>query len=72
MKLMFVNETLSKYIYMGSCFKAFIIRNTMVQSEFNLEIRFSSYVFLRFYRTQINGMEKIICNYYWVPHFLRA
>jgi hypothetical protein len=44
----------------------------MVQSEFNLEIRFSSYDFFRFYCTQINGMEKIICNYYWVPHFLRA
>ena len=30
---------------MGSCFKGFITRNTMVQSEFNLDTRFSIYDF---------------------------
>jgi hypothetical protein len=32
----FINKILSKYIYVGSCFEGFIIRNTIVQSEFNL------------------------------------
>ena len=30
---MFVNKILSKYIHVRSCFKKFIIRNTMVQSD---------------------------------------
>jgi hypothetical protein len=45
MKLIFVNETLSKYIHVWSCFEAFIIINTMVQLEFNLDTRFNSYDF---------------------------
>jgi hypothetical protein len=67
---MFINETLFKYIHMGSCFEAFIIGNTMVQSEFNLDTRFSSYDFFSLYHTQINEMENVI--YTSVPHFLCA
>jgi hypothetical protein len=69
-ELMFVNETLSKYIYMGSYFEVFIIRNIMVQSKFNLDTRFSSYNLFSLYHTQINEMKKVICTS--VPHFLRA
>ena len=42
---MFFNKILSKYIYVGSCFEEFIIKNTMVQSKFNLDIYFVNYRF---------------------------
>jgi hypothetical protein len=45
MKLMFVNKILSKYIYVRSCLEVFIVKNIMVQSEFNLDISFSTYDF---------------------------
>jgi hypothetical protein len=35
----------------GSCFEAFVIRNTMVQSGFNLDTRFSSYNFFLVYKS---------------------
>ena len=42
---MFGNKILSKYIHVRSCFEGFIARNTMVQSDFNLDTWFSSYDF---------------------------
>jgi hypothetical protein len=45
---MFVNKILSKYIYVGSCFEEFIIRNKMMQSEFNLDTYFIGTTFQKF------------------------
>jgi hypothetical protein len=45
MKLMSVNKILSKYIHVESCFDAFIIKNIMMQLEFNLDTRFNKVVF---------------------------
>jgi hypothetical protein len=42
---MFVNKKLSKYIHVGFCFEGFIARNSVVQSEFNFDVRFTSYDF---------------------------
>jgi len=42
---MFINKILFKYIHPGSCFEEFIVRNIMVQSEFNLDTQFNSYSF---------------------------
>lgn len=44
---------LSRYIKVGSCFKAFIVRHTIVQLEFNLDVCFVNY-FLKF---------QIVCTY---------
>ena len=41
-------KILSKYIHVGSCFEGFIIRNTMVQSKFNLNVYFVNYRFFKF------------------------
>jgi hypothetical protein len=38
-------KKLSKYIHVGSCFEEFIVRNTMVQLDFNYDIWFRCYDF---------------------------
>ena len=48
MRNMISNKILSKYIHVGSYFKEFIARNTMVQSDFNLDTWFSGYNFFYF------------------------
>jgi len=45
---MLFNKILSKYIYVGFCFKKIIIRNTMAQSKFNLDVYFVNYRFFKF------------------------
>jgi hypothetical protein len=37
-----------KYIHVRSCFEEFIVRNTMVQSDFNLDTWYSNYDFFYF------------------------
>ena len=40
---------------MWSCFKEFVIRNLMVQSKFNLYLRFKSYDFFKFAKTILHA-----------------
>ena len=47
MKLM-LKKISSKYTELGSSFEALIARNTMVQSDFNLDAWFGKYGFLKF------------------------
>ena len=44
----FVHKFFIKYIHVGSCFEEFIARNTMMQSDFNLDTWFTSYDFFYF------------------------
>jgi hypothetical protein len=37
------NKNLSKYRQVGSCFKVVIVKNPMVQSEFNFDTQFNIY-----------------------------
>jgi hypothetical protein len=68
---MSVNKILSKYIYVGSCFEEFIVRNTMVQSEFNFDTWFSRYDFFYFKRHYIHALMSYFldcpaCSVGWV------
>jgi hypothetical protein len=40
-------KSLSKYSQVRSCFKVFIVRNPMMQSEFNFDIYFLIYKFFK-------------------------
>ena len=54
---MFVNKILSKYIHVRSCFKGFIARNLMVQSEFNLDVLFSNYDFFNYLKVMVSCLD---------------
>jgi hypothetical protein len=68
---MSVNKILLKYIHMRSCFKEFIARNMMVQSDFNLDTWFSMYDFFYFKRHCIHALMSYFldcpaCSVGWV------
>jgi hypothetical protein len=41
-------KSLSKYSQVGSCFEVFIVKNPMMQSEFNFDVWFVIYRFFSF------------------------
>jgi hypothetical protein len=41
-------KSLSKYSQVGSCFEVFIVKDPMMQSEFNFDVWFVIYIFFKF------------------------